>query len=250
MLRLASRRLLSPPPRLLAAACARPLAALAARDDALRLTAREEHLDEALRIVRAYATARFDESVAVAIRLNVDVKQSHERVRGAVVLPHGTGRTVRVAVFARGELADEAIRAGAEVVGAEELVDEVVGGRMDFERVLAAPDVMPLLAKAARSLGPKGLMPNPKRGTVTTAIADAVQRMKGGELQFRAHKQGIVHSTIGLASFPNEHLRDNCLALFDAVLAERPDRFKGKPPTSLSISSTHGPAVKLDHRLW
>eukprot|EP00322_Chrysochromulina_rotalis_P012411 CAMPEP_0115848254 /NCGR_PEP_ID=MMETSP0287-20121206/10824_1 /TAXON_ID=412157 /ORGANISM="Chrysochromulina rotalis, Strain UIO044" /LENGTH=247 /DNA_ID=CAMNT_0003302155 /DNA_START=179 /DNA_END=922 /DNA_ORIENTATION=- len=211
---------------------------------------RSEHLDEALKIMRAYAVGRYEESVDLAIRLNVDVKRSDERVRGSVLLPHGTGKTTRVAVFARGELADEARAAGADVVGAEELVEEVLKGRLDFERVLAAPDVLPVMAKAARTLGPKGLMPNPKRGTVTTEITAAVQRAKGGEVEFRAQKTGIVLSSIGRVTFSNEHLRNNALTLMESVLVLRPQRFRNKAPTSITLCSTLGPAVKLDHRLW
>lgn len=211
---------------------------------------REEHLGAALRIVKAYATGRFDESVDIAIKLNVDAKRSDERVRGTAELPHGTGRTVRVAVFARGDLADEARAAGADVVGAEDLVEEVIQGRLDFERCLATPEVLPVLARAARVLGPRNLMPNPKRGTVTTAVADAVRRAKGGEVQFRANPHAIVHSSIGRMSFPQEHLVENGLVMLRSVLAQRPDRFRGKPPTSLHLLSTGGPGVQLDHRLW
>jgi large subunit ribosomal protein L1 len=178
---------------------------------------RAQHLDEALRIIHAYDCARYGASVDIAVRLNVDVKRSDERVRGSALLPHGTGKNVRVAVFARGELAEEALGAGAEVVGAEDLINEVLKGRLDFERVIAAPDVLPALAKAARTLGPKGLMPNPKRGTVTVEIADAVKRAKGGEVEFRANKEGgILHSTIGRMDFPREHLRANALVLLCA----------------------------------
>jgi len=211
---------------------------------------REDHLDEALRLVRAYAVWSGEASVDIAIRLNVDVKRSDERVRGTALLPHGTGTTTRVAVFARGALAEEARAAGADVIGAEDLVDEVLKGRLDFERCLATPDVLPALAKAARTLGPKGLMPNPKRGTVTTDIADAVRRAKGGEIEFRGNKQGIVHASVGRVSFPSEHLRENALSFMSAVLALRPQRFRGKPPTSIAITSTGGPGIKLDNRLW
>jgi len=178
------------------------------------------------------------------------VKRSDERVRGSVVLPHGTGKSIRVAVFARGDLASEARAAGAEVVGAEELVEEVVRGRLDFEKVLATPDVLPALAKAARTLGPKGLMPNPKRGTVTTEIGDAVVRAKGGEVDFRAQRTGIVLASIGRVEFANEHLRNNALTFLDAVLQLRPQRFRNKSPLSIAIGSTLGPAVRLDHRMW
>lgn len=173
---------------------------------------RSDHIDDALRIVRAYATSRFDESVDIAVVLNSDYKRSDERVRGTVLLPHGVGRTTRVAVFARNELAEEARAAGADVVGAEELVEEVIRGRLDFERCLATPEMMPALAKAARVLGPKGLMPNIKRGSATTEIADAVRRAKGGEVEFRAQKTGVVHSSIGRVAFPTAHLRDNAMA--------------------------------------
>lgn len=193
------------------------LRALSSAADPRRDAARTEHLGEAIKLVRAYAVARYDESVDLAIRLNVDVKRSDERVRGSAFLPHGTGRSIRVAVFARGELADEAREAGADVVGAEDLVDDVLNGRLDFERVLAAPDVLPALAKAARTLGPKGLMPNPKRGTVTTALADAIRRAKGGEVEFRAQKQGIVHASIGRVNFPDAHLLGNALSLLCAL---------------------------------
>lgn len=136
------------------------------------------------------------------------------------------------------------------MVGAEDLVDEVIKGRLDFERCLSTPDVLPALARAARTLGPKGLMPNPKRGTVTNEIADAVRRAKGGEVEFRAQKTGVVLSSVGRAGFPREHLRDNTLELLRSILAERPARFRGKPTTSIHLSSTCGPAVKLDPRLW
>ena len=182
-------------------------------------TRRVEHVAEALRLVRAFSAARFDEKVDLAIRLNVDAKRTDERVRGTVLLPHGTGKTVRVAVFARGALADEAREAGADVIGAEELVEEVMQGRLDFDRVLATPDVLPVLARAARVLGPKGLMPNPKRGSVVTDVAEAVQRAKGGEVEFKAQKEGIVHAVAGRVSFPIEHLTKNIQEIMCACAA-------------------------------
>jgi len=236
MLRRATRLLRSP----------RAFSSVTPRGEAARIA----HIDDAIRLMRAHAVARYDESVDVAIRLNVDVKRSDERVRGSALLPHGTGKTTRIAVFARGVLADEAREAGAEVVGAEELVDEVLKGRLDFERCLATPDVLPALAKAARMLGPKGLMPNPKRGSVTTDIGEAVRRAKGGEVEFRAQKQGIVHASVGRAHFAADKLRDNALVFISSVLALRPQRFRGKPPTSVILNSTNGPGVKLDHRMW
>ena len=187
--------------------------ATSARD----LTRRTSHVEDALRLVRAYAVARYDEGVQVNVRLNVDVKRSDERVRGIVQLPHSTGKVTRVAVFARDALAQEAREAGADAVGAEDLVAEVLAGRLDFDRVLATPDALPALAKAARVLGPKGLMPNPKRGTVITDVADAVRRAKGGEMEFRANPQGLVLGGIGRASFAGNILRDNALAFVYAA---------------------------------
>ena len=193
-------RLLRPPRRALAAA--------AARGEVAR---RGEHIDDALRIVRAYAVGRFDESVDISLLLNSDYKRSDERVRGSVTLPHGVGKTSRVCVFARGALAEEAREAGADIVGSEDLIDEVIRGRLDFERCLATPEMMPALARAARTLGPKGLMPNAKRGSATMEIGDAVRRAKGGEVEFRAQKTGVVLSSIGRVHFPNAHLRENAL---------------------------------------
>lgn len=211
---------------------------------------RTDHLDQALRLVRACATRGFDEGVSVDVLLNVDAKRTEERVRGRVLLPHGQGKTVRVAVFARGEKADQAREAGADVVGAEDLVEEVLKGRLDFERVLATPDTLPALARAARVLGPKGLMPNPKRGTVVTDIAEAIQRSKAGEVEFRAQLAGLVMVGVGKVSFGTKKLTDNLLAALDAVLSARPDRFRGKPPKRITISSAMGPGVDLDHTLW
>ena len=211
---------------------------------------REQHLQEALRIVHAYSVGRYEESVDMVVRLNVDAKRSDERVRGTAMLPHGNGKSIRVAVFARGEDADEARAAGADVIGAEDLVEEVLKGRLDFERCLATPEVLPALARAARTLGPKGLMPNPKRGTVTTEVGEAVRRAKGGEVEFRADKFGLVHSSVGRATFSHDQLCDNTLEMLKAILAQRPQRFRGKPPTSIYLLSTTGPGVKLDHRLW
>ena len=209
---------------------------------------RAAHLDEALQIVRAYACARYPESVDIALRLNTDVKRSDERVRGTVLLPHGTGKSIRVAVFARGELAEEARAAGADVVGAEDLVEEVLKGRLDFERVIATPDVLPLMAKAARTLGPKGLMPNPKRGTVTKEITEAVKRAKGGEVEFRADtKAGLVHATIGRAEFSNEHLRNNALTLMCVPPARlAPCMLLRAYPSPTDLLADHLHALALD----
>lgn len=173
---------------------------------------RTEHILEALKLVKAGASPRFLESVAIDIDLNVDVKRSDERVRGSVVLPHSIGKSPRVAFFARGKFAEIAAAAGADVVGAEELVEEVMKGNIDFERCFATPDVMPLLAKAARTLGPKGLMPNPKRGTVTTDIEEVLKRAKAGEVIFKAENNGTVSNMIGKTNFPPQTLCDNALA--------------------------------------
>jgi len=205
---------------------------------------------DAWRFVKAGASPRFIESVMLDIQLNIDAKRSDERVRGTVVLPHSTGKTVRVAVFARGPLADEAVAAGADLVGGEELVAEVLKGNIDFQRCFATPDMMPLLARAARILGPKGLMPNPKRGTVVTEVTDVVKRAKRGELVFKAQKQGVVSNMIGKMDFAPDVLCENALAYLTAVLAARPSRFRSKPPLSIVLSSTMGPGVKLDHRMW
>ena len=185
----------------------------AGKESAAARAKKIEHVDEALKVVQTYAVGRSDESINVSIVLNVDVKRSDERVRGNVLLPHSNGKTARVAVFARGALADEAREAGADIVGAEDLVSEIVNGRLDFDRTIAAPDVMPILAKAARQLGPKGLMPNPKRGTVTTDIADAVRLAKAGQIEIRATKQGVVYAPIGKSSFKNNILRENVIEL-------------------------------------
>ena len=230
------------PFQLLRAAAPRALSSRSASADPRRDAARAAHLDEALRLVHAHAVARYDESVDMAIRLNVDVKRSDERVRGMALLPHGTGRSVRVAVFARGDLADEAREAGADVVGAEDLVEEVLRGRLDFERVLAAPDVMVALAKIARTLGPKGLMPNPKRGTVTVRLADAVRRAKAGEVEFRAQKTGIVHASIGRVAFEHAQLRDNALAFLCAA-ARMPPRLRVRTRVRRAAARADRPLV-------
>ena len=190
------------------------------------------------------------ESVDVAISLNVDTKRSDERVRGSAVLPHSTGKQVRLAVFARGANAEEARAAGADLVGEDDLVREVSEGRIDFDRVLATPDMLPALAKVARILGPKGLMPTPKRGTVVTDITPAVERVKAGEVEFKANPLGQVHACVGKVDFPTEVLRENTAAFVRAVLEARPTRFRGKPPKSITLSTLTGRGVPLDPRLW
>ncbi len=203
-------------------------------------------LGEALALVKARATAKFDETVEVAINLGVDPRHADQMVRGVCVLPNGTGKSVRVAVFARGDKADEARAAGADVVGAEELVAEVQAGKIDFDRCIATPDMMPLVGRLGKVLGPRGMMPNPKIGTVTPDVTSAVNDAKGGAVQFRVEKAGIVHAGVGKASFSDDALLENLKALIDAVLKARPAGAKGSYLKRLALSSTMGPGVKID----
>jgi len=203
-------------------------------------------LDEAVKLVKANASAKFDETVELAINLGVDPKHADQMVRGVVNLPNGTGRTLRVAVFARGAKADEARNAGADVVGAEDLVAEVQGGKIDFDRCIATPDMMPLVGRLGKVLGPRGLMPNPKVGTVTMDIANAVVASKGGSVEFRVEKAGIVQGSVGKASFDETKLAQNIRAFVDAVSKAKPTGSKGTYLQRAAISSTMGPGVKLD----
>src|SRR5919202_3084092 len=184
-------------------------------------------LDEAVRLVKDRAKAKFDETVEVAMNLGVDPRHADQMVRGVAQLPNGTGRKVRVAVFARGDKAEEAKSAGADVVGAEDLVEQIQAGNIDFDRCIATPDLMPLVGRLGKVLGPRGLMPNPKVGTVTPDVAGAVKNAKAGQVQFRADKSGIVQCTIGRASFTPEQLRDNLAALVDALNKAKPAATKG-----------------------
>ncbi len=203
-------------------------------------------LDEAIRLVKENAKAKFDETVEVAINLGVDPRHADQQVRGVVNLPSGTGRDVRVAVFARGPNADAATAAGADVVGAEDLVERIQGGFMDFDRVIASPDMMALVGRLGKVLGPRGLMPNPKVGTVTPNVAQAVKDAKGGAVEFRVEKAGIVHAGVGKASFTEDALTANVKALMDALNRAKPSGAKGTYVKKLSISSTMGPGVKVD----
>ena len=203
-------------------------------------------LTEALGLIKERATAKFDETVEVAINLGVDPRHADQMVRGVVQLPHGTGKTVRVAVFARGLKADEATAAGADIVGAEELVETIQKGEINFDRCIATPDMMPLVGRLGKVLGPRGLMPNPKVGTVTLDVAAAVKASKGGAVEFRVEKAGIVHAGVGKASFTAEALLDNVRALVDAVQKARPAGAKGTYLQRLSVSSTMGPGVKVE----
>ena len=203
-------------------------------------------LEVALSSVKANATAKFDETIEVAINLNVDPRHADQMVRGVVTLPSGTGKTVRVGVFARGAKAEEALAAGADVVGAEDLLEIVQGGKIDFDRCIATPDMMGLVGRLGKVLGPKGLMPNPKLGTVTMNVKEAVEAAKGGQIEYRVEKAGIIHSGIGKASFPAEDLRANFDALVDALMKAKPSGAKGKYLKKAAISSSMGPGVKVD----
>jgi len=203
-------------------------------------------LPEAVKMVKDRAKAKFDETIEVAMNLGIDPRHADQMVRGVVNLPNGSGRSVRVAVFARGTKADEAKAAGADVIGAEDLVEKVQGGNIDFDRVVATPDLMPLVGRLGKVLGPRGLMPNPKVGTVTPDVAAAVKAAKGGQVQFRADKAGIVQCTIGRASFTPEQLRDNLAALVDALNKSKPAATKGIFLKKVSVSSTMGVGVKVD----
>jgi large subunit ribosomal protein L1 len=203
-------------------------------------------LDDAISIVKKNAKTKFDETVEVALNLGVDPKYADQMVRGVVSLPNGTGRSVRVAVFARGPKADEAKAAGAEVVGAEDLLEEVLGGRMDFDRVIATPDMMALVGRLGKVLGPRGLMPNPKVGTVTMDVKKAVDDSKGGAVEFRVEKAGIVHAGIGKVSFTEQALAQNIRAFVDAVAKAKPTGAKGTYLRRLALSSTMGPGVRVD----
>jgi len=203
-------------------------------------------LTEALKLVKERATAKFDETVEVAINLGVDPRHADQMVRGVCVLPNGTGRTVRVAVFARGERADQARAAGADIVGAEDLVESVQGGTIDFDRCIATPDMMPLVGRLGKILGPRGLMPNPKVGTVTNDVTTAVRDAKGGAVEFRVEKAGIIHAGVGKASFTDEALADNIRALADAVVRAKPTGAKGTYVQRVALSSTMGPGVRVE----
>jgi large subunit ribosomal protein L1 len=209
-------------------------------------TVKLHSLTEALNVVKANAKAKFDESIEIAVNLGVDPRHADQQVRGVVSLPSGTGKDVRVAVFAKDKKAEEALAAGAEVVGAEDLVEKIQGGFMDFDRVIASPDMMALVGRLGKVLGPRGLMPNPKVGTVTPNVAQAVKDAKGGAVEFRVEKAGIVHVGIGKASFTVEQLEANARALVDALVKARPSGAKGLYVKKIALSSTMGPGVKVD----
>ena len=203
-------------------------------------------VDEAISLVKANATSKFDETVEVALNLGVDPRHADQMVRGVVTLPKGTGKTVRVGVFAKGAKAEEATAAGADLVGAEDLMEAILGGKIDFDRCIATPDMMGLVGRLGKILGPKGMMPNPKLGTVTMDVAGAVKAAKGGQVEYRVEKAGIIHSGIGKASFPAEDLRANFDALVDAVVKAKPTGAKGKYLRKVALTSSMGPGVRVD----
>ena len=203
-------------------------------------------LDEALNLIKERASAKFDETIEIAMNLGVDPRHADQMVRGVCNLPNGSGRTLRVGVFARGAKADEAKAAGADVIGAEDLVEIVNGGKIDFDRCIATPDMMPLVGRLGKVLGPRGMMPNPKVGTVTMDIAGAVKAAKGGAVEFRVEKAGIVHAGIGKASFGADKLAQNIKAFADAVAKAKPAGAKGTYIQRVAVSSTMGPGVKID----
>jgi large subunit ribosomal protein L1 len=201
---------------------------------------------DAVRLLKGTAKAKFDETIEVALNLGVDPRHADQMVRGTVNLPHGTGKTLRVAVFAKGDKADEARAAGADVVGAEDLAEQIQGGTIDFDRCIATPDMMPLVGRLGRILGPRGLMPNPKLGTVTPNVREAVEAAKGGQVQFKVEKAGIVHAGVGKTSFDEEKLVANVRAFVDAINKAKPSGAKGTYLKRANLSSTMGPGVKLD----
>ena len=204
------------------------------------------NVEQVIKLVKANATVKFDESVEIAVNLGVDPRHADQNVRGVVNLPSGTGRDVRVAVIAKGGKADEATAAGADIVGAEDLVERIQGGFMDFDRVIATPDMMALVGRLGKILGPRGLMPNPRVGTVTPNVAQAVKDAKGGAIEFRAEKTGIIHAGVGKASFTDEALLVNVRALIDALNKAKPSGAKGVYIKRISMSSTMGPGFKVD----
>ncbi len=203
-------------------------------------------LKDAISIVKENATAKFDETIDLAINLGVDPKHADQMIRGVCQLPHGNGKTVRVAVFAKDAKADEAKAAGADIVGAENLVDSILAGKIDFDRCIATPDMMGLAGRVARVLGPKGLMPNPKLGTVTADVTTAVKNAKAGEVQYRVEKNGIVHAGVAKASFTNDQIYDNAKLFIETIMKAKPATLKGTYMKKVSISSTMGVGVRVD----
>lgn len=205
------------------------------------------NLADAVQTIKSCATAKFDESIDLAVNMGIDVKQSDQNIRGVVSLPNGTGKKIKVAVFARDKKADEAKKAGAHIVGAEDLIEKVSKGELDFDKVIATPDMMALLGKVAKVLGPKGLMPNPKLGTVSDDVATAVKNVLAGQVEFRADKAGIIQATVGKASFAEDKLVENIKAFMDALNKAKPASFKGIYIKKLYLTSTMGPSVRVNN---
>ncbi len=203
-------------------------------------------VEEAVKLIKERATAKFDETIEISMNLSIDPRHADQQVRGVVQLPHGTGKTVRVAVFAKGQKAEEAKAAGADLVGAEDLAAKVQAGEIAFDRCIATPDMMPIVGRLGKILGPRGLMPNPKLGTVTADVTEALGAVKGGQVEFRAEKAGIVHAGVGKASFAEDALIDNVKAFVDAVRRGKPSGAKGTFIKKVSLTSTMGPGVKID----
>jgi len=202
--------------------------------------------DEALSVLKEFASKKFDETIEVAMNLGVDPRHADQMVRGMVSLPAGTGKDMKVAVFAKGDKADEALKAGADKVGAEDLMEDMQAGNLDYDRVIATPDMMGVVGRLGKVLGPKGLMPNPKLGTVTPNVAQAVKDAKGGQVEFRVEKQGIIHSGIGKISFTEDQLKTNFKALTDAIVKAKPAGAKGKYVQKVALTSSMGPGLKID----
>ena len=207
---------------------------------------RTYELDEAVALVKGHAKAKFDETIEISMNLGVDPRHADQMVRGVCSLPNGTGKNVRVAVFARDQKAEEAKAAGADLVGAEELVDEVASGKIDFDRCISTPDMMPLVGKLGKVLGPRGMMPNPRTGTVTNDVSEAVKSSKSGAVEFRAEKGGVIHAGIGKASFSEDAISQNIKEFINAVRKEKPSGAKGTYIKKISLSSTMGPGVRID----
>ena len=225
------------------------MASLGKRTRSIRETVKNKEnlsVEDAVALVKSNATAKFDETIEIAMNLGVDTRHADQMVRGVIGLPNGTGKSVRVAVFARGPKAEEAQAAGADIVGAEDLMETVQGGTIDFDRCIATPDMMPVVGRLGKVLGPRNLMPNPKVGTVTMDVAAAVQAAKGGEVQFRAEKGGVVHAGVGKASFNETMLVENIRAFVEAVQKAKPSGSKGAYMTKISLSSTMGAGVTID----
>jgi large subunit ribosomal protein L1 len=218
------------------------LAAAAKKVDATK----SYSLDDAVKLVKSNATAKFDETVEMSMNLGIDPRHADQMVRGLVSLPNGTGKTLRIGVFARGPKAEEALAAGADVVGADDLAEKVQAGEIDFDRCIATPDMMGLVGRLGKILGPRGLMPNPRLGTVTMDVKGAVQAAKAGQVEFRAEKAGIVHAGIGKASFPEDKLLENARAFADAIIKAKPTGAKGTYLQKVALSSTMGPGVRVD----